>query len=381
MWGTIAWSPACFRPVARVTIVDDMRSAEWLAVILAALMPLKATQPSYRQAAPGHRFVFPRDHFEHPEFRTEWWYYTGNVQDQRGRRFGFELVFFRQAQRRAPSDNRSAWRIDDLYLAHLALTDIDGKRFFPHRRLSRAGPGIAGASFEKSRIWNGNWSSRWDGVRQTLDATADEFRFHLELNPLKPVVIHGIDGVSAKAQGPGRASHYVSFPRLAVAGSIELDGNSLTVTGTAWMDHEWFTHQLDPGQVGWDWFSVQLDGQRELMVFQLRLKDGSIDKYSAGTYVDAAGKAHHLTSRDFRLEPGRLWTSPKTNARYPVTWRILAPSYGIALDCSAAMDNQELLTEDSSGINYWEGAVRYSGSANGTGYLEMTGYDKPVRMD
>jgi len=337
-------------------------------------------QPQFRysQALPGHRFEFPRDHFNHPGFRTEWWYYTGNVRARDGRRYGFELVFFRQAQRRGPSDNPSTWRVDDLYLAHLAVTDIDGGHFRSWQRLNRAGPGIAGASFERRRVWNGNWQAQWDAHSdtQTLSAVAEGVRLRLRLTPRKPPVINGENGVSQKAEGAGKASYYVSFPRLAVEGT--LDGAA--VTGTAWMDHEWFTHQLEPFQRGWDWFSVQLDNGTELMLFQIRDADGAIDPYSAGTFVAADGRATHLRRSDFRLEPLEYWTSPKTGARYPVRWRLSVPGLKLALDCTAAVRGQELLAE-GAGPNYWEGAVRYSGTAAGVGYLEMTGYDKPMRLD
>lgn len=331
----------------------------------------------YRAALPGYRYSFPRDHFAHGDFRTEWWYYTGNLRSSEGKRFGFELVFFRQGARGDAAENRSAWRIDDAYLAHLALTDIDGKRFYPHERLNRAGPGIAGASFEQRRVWNGNWSAQWNGERQRLTATAEEFNFALEAEAAKPLVIHGANGVSQKAEGAGKASHYVSFPRLKVTGGLQVEGARYRVSGMAWMDHEWFTHQLDPSQVGWDWFSVQLDDNRELMLFQLRTKTGTIDPNSSGTYVDRQGMAHHLSLHEFSLEPGRYWVSEKTRARYPVSWRIRVPSLGLDVQCDAALDNQEL----TAGTVYWEGAVRYSGSAGGVGYLEMTGYDKPVRLD
>src|SRR5437867_3129167 len=167
---------------------------------------LMAAVPDYRQALSGYRYQFPRDHFEHPEFRTEWWYYTGNLHARNGHRYGFELVFFRQAERR-DRDNPSAWRVDDLYLAHLALTDIDAGRFRYYKRLNRAGPGLAGASFEQARVWNGNWESKWEkesGV-QTLSVVAEEIRFTLKLTARKPPVIHGENGVSQKASGPGKA--------------------------------------------------------------------------------------------------------------------------------------------------------------------------------
>ncbi|MEX2260776.1 MAG: lipocalin-like domain-containing protein [Bryobacteraceae bacterium] len=347
-----------------------------LLALAASLLP--GAGPSYRLALPGYRYQFPRDHFEHPEFRTEWWYYTGNVRNEEGRRFGFELVFFRQAQRRGASDNPSAWRVDDMYLAHLALTDIDGKRFFSHRRLNRAGPGIAGASLEKRRIWNGNWSAQWQDDKQTLLAIAPEFQFELRLRPLKQPVIHGRNGVSQKAAGAGRASHYVSFTRLAVDGRISLDGKNHRATGTAWMDHEWFTHQLGDDQVGWDWFSIQFEDGSDLMLVQLRKKDGSVDSHSTGTYVDGKGATKHLTSSDFRLHPVSFWKSSKTGARYPVRWRISAPALGIELEATAALDHQELAHGDT---NYWEGSVIYNGTRKGAGYMEMTGYDKALRLD
>jgi len=349
--------------------------------ILAVALSAAAADFPYRAALPGYHYVFPRDHFEHPEFRSEWWYYTGNLRSAEGKRFGFELVFFRQGRRREPPEKESPWRVDDLYLAHLALTDIDGKRFFPQERLNRAGPGIAGASFEKRRVWNGNWSAQWSEDRQTLEATAEEFHFTLRLEPAKPAVIHGENGVSQKAPGPGKASHYVSFSRLNAAGELELEGARYAVGGTAWMDHEWFTHQLEPSQVGWDWFSVQLDDGRDLMLFQLRASSGAVDPYSSGAYIDARGGLRRLAARDFSLQPARRWTSPKTQARYPVSWRVRVPSLELDLNCEAALDAQELAAADPAGTNYWEGAVRYSGSAAGVGYLEMTGYDKPVRLD
>jgi predicted secreted hydrolase len=346
---------------------------EWLFFTL--LASLLAATPSWREALPGYHYEFPRDHFEHPDFRTEWWYYTGNVRTADGARFGFELVFFRQGERRGESDNRSAWRVDDLYLAHVALTDIAGRRFLYKERLNRAGPGVAGASFAQRRVWNGNWSATWDGERQTLAAVADGIRFHLQLAPLQPLVIHGEQGVSQKAEGAGKASYYVSFPRLAVTGEI----NGRAVTGTAWMDHEWFTHQLESTQAGWDWFSAQLADGSDLMVFQLRRRDGTIDPYSSGTYIDPQGHARHLKAGEFKLEPRAYWTSPKTKARYPIEWRISISDLHLALECKAALPDQELGGEHN-GPNYWEGAVTYSGSTSGVGYLEMTGYDKPVEM-
>ncbi|MBK9168826.1 MAG: carotenoid 1,2-hydratase [Bryobacterales bacterium] len=334
---------------------------------------------AYRAAEPGYRYEFPRDHFEHPDFRTEWWYYTGNLRDPRGRPFGFELVFFRQAVER-PAPSGSVWRPPDLYLAHLALTDIAGQRFIAHKRLNRPGPGVAGASFEQRRVWNGNWSAAWQEPAQILTAIAPEFRFRFTATPIKQPYVHGLNGVSQKAGGAGKASHYVSFTRLAVEGDLSYEDSRFPVEGLAWMDHEWFTHQLESEQAGWDWFSIQLEDGRDLMLFQLRRKDGSIDPYSAGSVIFTDGRGRHLRREQFTLEPLRLWTSPKTGTRYPVEWRISVPGERLDLRAAAAVDGQELADAGAAGINYWEGAVRYEGSARGAGYLEMTGYDKPVNL-
>jgi len=320
----------------------------------------------YREAVPGYRYQFPRDHFNHPEFRTEWWYYTGNVFDSAGRRFGFELVFFRQGERHE-TDNKSVWDAQDVYLAHAALTDVSGERFLYEERVNRAGPGLAGISFDLQRVWNGNWSVRWSGATQTLDAIAGKFRFHLKLEPQTAPVIHGENGVSQKSDVVGQASYYVSFPLLKASGSID----SAQVSGKAWMDHEWFTEQLAADQAGWDWFSVQLDDRTEMMLFDLRRKDGSIDPHSSGTWIDANGAATHLKKEDFALEP--LARSKK----YPVEWRIRVPSRGVDLTVRPVLQNQELTTK--AGGSYWEGAVDYAGTNHGVGYLEMTGYERLVQ--
>jgi predicted secreted hydrolase len=344
------------------------RSLSWVALSLVVLRA-PAADFSYREAAPGYRYQFPRDHFEHEDFRTEWWYYTGNVKDRSGRRFGFELVFFREGERHAPG-GKSAWDIQQLYLAHAALTDSSGKRFRYEERLNRRGPGLAGASFDRRRVWNGNWSSQWNQEVQTLDAVTDTFRFHLRLDPEKPFIIEGENGLSQKAAGRGHASYYVSFPLLKVTGSI----NGAQVEGRAWMDHEWFTQQLSDEETGWDWFSVQLDNGTELMLFELRRKDGGIDPYSSGTFVNKEGKAHHLRREDFTLQPLAKWKM------YPVEWRIEVPALGIDLKCKAILPDQELKAR-KGGPSYWEGAVDYSGTHTGVGYLEMTGYDRAARLD
>jgi predicted secreted hydrolase len=351
---------------------------KWMRQALVLLLTFGLAAAEFRLALPGYRYEFPRDHFNHPGFQTEWWYYTGNLRARDGHRFGFELVFFRRGQQREASTNLSAWRADDLYLADLALTDIDRGAFHSWKRLNRTGPGTAGATREDGRIWNGNWQVKWDLASsvQTLSAVAEGVRLRLRLTPRTPPVIHGEGGVSQTGPLPGEASYYVSFPLLAAEGDV--DGSP--VTGTAWMDHEWFSNLLDPDQRGWDWFSVQLENRTELMLFQLRRTDGSTDPHSAGTYIGPDGRAVNLRHGDFRLQPLEYWTSPRTKARYPVKWRIEIPPLKLVLECAAAIPNQEVVGGEQGGATYWEGAAVYSGSAGGVGYFELTGYEKPLKM-
>jgi predicted secreted hydrolase len=342
-----------------------------------------ATMAQYRTAVPGYRYKFPQDHFNHPDFQTEWWYYTGNIKSAEGHRFGFELTFFRQGIGR-DSNTASTWEVRDLYLAHLALSDLDGGKFFHAERTNRAGPGIAGVSEPDQRIWNGNWQLAWRGDEQIVQAIDERFALRFTLRSAKPPVIHGENGVSQKAEGAGRASHYISLTRLNTQGEIELGGKKFPVTGTAWMDHEFFTRQLEADQVGWDWMSIQLQDNSELMLFHIRRKDGSIDPYSAGTFMDAHGNTTHLRRDEFSLEPvGATWASPATHAVYPVRWKISIPNLGIVLESSSPLASQELPFSAGFVTAYWEGAVVLAGrrggaQIGGVGYLEMTGYDRPI---
>lgn len=352
-------------------------------LFLASLLCAFVATAQYKTAQPGYRYEFPRDHFNHPDFQTEWWYYTGNLTADDGRHFGFELTFFRQALNRDP-DKKNTWDVQDVYLAHLALSDLDGQEFYHTERVNRSGPGIAGVDSGSQRIWNGNWNIQWKGNDQELRAASDEFDLTLFLHPAKQPVIHGVNGLSQKSEGSGRASHYISFTRLATSGALKLLGKTYQVGGFSWMDHEFFTHQLESNQAGWDWISVQLDDQSELMLYQIRRKDGSLEPLSSGTYVDPQGRASHLTSQEFSLQPqGDFWKSAVTGATYPLHWKIAVAKLGLALDVTTPLRSQELSGTTRLAPNYWEGAVRITGARNGapaqgTGYLELTGYDKAV---
>ena len=359
-----------------------MKSRTLCAALLLAIFP--ATDVPYRVALPGYRYEFPRDFFAHPEFQTEWWYTTGNVKSADGPAFGFELTFFRQAVSREDI-KRGAWDVRDIYLAHLALSDLDGGRFYHSERVNRSGPGIAGVDPVNDKVWNGNWLAAWknDGT-QHLTAQTDEFQFDFTLKPEKAPVIHGENGVSQKAEGAGRASYYFSQTRLATTGTIVVQGKQFVVSGLSWTDHEFFTHQLGADQTGWDWFSIQLEDRTELMLFVLRHKDGSIDPFSAGTYVDVSGRSVHLRAAEFSLQPdGSTWKSPSSGAIYPIGWRVSVPQLGLALDARTKLPQQEITGSTKFTPSYWEGAMELSGARgkakiNGVGYLEMTGYDHPL---
>ena len=296
-------------------------------------------------------------------------------------------MLFRSVNRDTTKTN--SWDVRDLYLAHLALSDLDGGHFYHTERTNRAGPGIAGVSAADARIWNGNWQIQWNGDQQTLQAIDPQFELRFTMKSEKPPVIQGENGVSQKAAGPGHASHYISLTRLATNGTITLGGESIEVSGLAWMDHEFFTHQLERDQIGWDWFSVQLTDNTELMLFRIRRKDGSVDPFSAATFVDARGQTTHLRSTDFSLTPaGETWTSPVTNAAYPIHWKVAVPKLGLDLEVKTALQSQELVGGSGNETltpSYWEGAVSYDGTRSGmkirgVGYLEMTGYDRPFDL-
>ncbi len=352
------------------------------ALLLPAIVIAQA-EIQYRLALPGYTYAFPRDHGSHPEFKLEWWYYTGHLLAPDGHEFGYELTFFRTGMDRS-FENASAWQIRDLYMAHFAVTDITENKFYYFEKLSRAGPGIAGAGTETLDVWNQNWSARMDGNAMSVVANAGESAVELRLEPEKKPAIHGVNGVSQKAEGAGRASHYYSMTRLRTSGVLRVGTKTFQVSGESWMDHEFGTNQLTEKQAGWDWFSIQLDNGADLMLYRLRNRDGSLDPYSSGTIVGPNSETVRLRMTDFAATPGRTWKSPKTGTSYPVEWTIVLPDRSTELRVTPMIDDQELVTTRSTGIAYWEGAVRISGTwegkpVTGKGYLELTGYLEQYR--
>ncbi len=323
-------------------------------------------------------FEFPRDHAAHEQYRIEWWYYTGNLISADGKKFGYQLTFFRTGTKFKP-ENPSRWAVRDLYTAHFAVSDLQGASHVAYQRNNRRGVGWAGAAAERYEVWNGDWRAWLDGDQHRLVAAEDGCSVDLVLTPAKPAVLHGEQGLSRKGATAGNASYYYSFTRLKTAGTLRFDGKDYEVKGTSWMDHEFSSSLLEEDQAGWDWFSIQLDDDRELMLYRMRREDGSSDRFSSGTFVDTDGSVRRLTRDDFRLQPNDHWQSPRTEATYPVSWQIEVPVLKLNLQVEATFPDQEMVTQQTTGIAYWEGAISVSGriddrQTSGVGYLEMTGY-------
>jgi predicted secreted hydrolase len=343
----------------------------------------------FKRALPGRAFSFPQDHFSHPEFKTEWWYYSGHLYSQEKKSYGYQLTFFRTGLTRETKNQKSKWTIQDLYFAHLAITDESKKKFEYREKISRGSLGEAGAlPFKKDerafRIWIEDWSVEGRGPEMqnhVLKGGDKKFGVELMLTPEKNSVIHGQNGISQKAEGEGYASHYYSIPRLKTEGKIFLQNKEVPVQGITWMDHEFGSSQLQEYQVGWDWFSIQLDNRVELMFYQIRHKDGKIDPYSSGTLIFPDGTYRHLLRNEFQIEVLDHWKSSKTRAVYPSRWRVKVPGHRIDLTISPTVKDQELITKESTRVIYWEGSVKVDGKYQGNpikgmGYVEMTGYAK-----
>jgi predicted secreted hydrolase len=365
-----------------------------LAVLLIlAMLPAAASAQSvsgFTYARAPYRFVFPRDHAAHPEYRTEWWYFTGHLRAKDGRHFGYELTFFRFGLRPGdppPKPGQSRWRGNELFPAHFAITDEAGQRFVHVERIAREGLGEGAASTTHLAVHSGPWSLTGTPLpsaaleRMTLHAAAGANAIDLVQLPLKPPAVHGSGGVSRKSACASCASHYYSYTRLKTTGTLTYNGIPLAVEGLSWMDHEFGSSELAPEQIGWDWFSLQLNDGREVMLYRLRERGGGATPQSSGSVIDRRGLVQALRLADFSVEARSSWVSPHTGARYPSGWRVHIPSRNLDLVLTPTVADQELA--DASGTSYWEGAVTVSTAAGvplGAGYVELTGYVSAVRL-
>jgi len=332
--------------------------------------------------------VFPKDHGSHPGYRTEWWYYTGNLLAESGDRYGYQLTFFRSQTSPSGATKNwprppSAWRTQQVFVGHAAVSDISKKRHRQAELIAREALGMAGATQKTAgtAIFINNWSAKIGADSQILEAVTDDFSIDLILQPAKPPVLHGQAGYSRKGSTPERASCYYSLPRLKTEGALTIGGKTIPVRGLSWMDHEFSTAPLEPGIIGWDWFSLQLSDQTEIMLFLLRNEEGRFSPASSGTFIDVSGKPRHLTKDDFRVDVLDSWKSPRSQAVYPVHWRLTVFPLAIQLTAKANISDQEMQTQTTTGVTYWEGSISINGSVGkypvkGSGYVELTGYAK-----
>lgn len=334
----------------------------------------------FERATSPRTFRFPEDHGPHPRFRHEWWYFTGNLRAPDGRRFGYQLTFFRFALAPAGDPERtSRWATTQAYMAHFALTDVrmNGFRFF--ERTGRGALGLAGATARPFRVWVDGWSAEGGPASAfpvRLRAAEGAAAIDLRLEPTRPIVPQGDGGLSRKSAEPGNASYYYSLTRLETRGTVRIDGSAFPVEGTTWLDREWGTSALGKMQTGWDWFALRLSDGRDLMFYRLRRGDAAADPFSAGTLVAPDGSRKRLSLADIRIDVLDFWKSPTSGARYPSRWRLVLPGEALELHVVPRVADQELRTA----VRYWEGAVSVEGTSrgravDGEGYVELTGYE------
>lgn len=349
--------------------------------------PALAEEPSgFLSITAPCNLEFPKDHGAHPGYRTEWWYYTGNLHSENGDLFGFQLTFFRR-QISPPGADRawpnppSAWRTQQIYSAHAAVSDVAGRRHFQTESVCREALSMAGVLHNppETVVYLKSWSARISPGIQVLKVDADKFAYELTLRPAKPPVLHGRAGYSLKGSSPQNASCYYSYTRHEVDGTLTIGEKTFAVNGQGWMDHEFGTSFLEPGIKGWDWFSLQLSDRTEIMLFLLRTADGGISSVSGGTFVDPEGKTRAVAKDEFAVTILDTWKSPHSKAVYPSRWRLRVLPYSLDITVFSNLADQEMNTSMSTGVIYWEGSVSIRGIQNenpisGQGYVELTGY-------
>jgi predicted secreted hydrolase len=353
---------------------------KWFVLVLLLLMcgqraiSERVDDKGWALAVPGYAFSFPRDYGPHNNFRTEWWYFTGNLKSKEGREFGYEVAFFRYGYRLPDKLAQSRFVMNDLKFAHFAVTDLGTGRFRFDSRTSRGAYGEAGFGQKGRLAWINSWEVSFDGSFR-LKASTQDYQVDLVLAPERPPVLQGKNGLSQKSDGIGHASYYYSITRLATSGAIQIGDESYQVSGLSWFDREWATNQLGPNQVGWNWFAIQLSDGSDLMLYQMRLNDGEIDPNSSGTWISPGGVTEPLLRDDFQLQPEAFWESPASKGKYPIAWRLKIPKLNLDLHVTTPAKDQELRVR----VTYWEGCIRLAGEVagkpvNGVGYMELTGY-------
>jgi predicted secreted hydrolase len=341
------------------------------------IQAINADITGFTRATEPLDWQFPENFGAHPDYQTEWWYYTGNLTADTGERFGFQFTVFRRAMTPTPANSESEWRDNQIYLAHFTVSDLTNGRFYHDERYSRAGDDLAGAQgTPRYHVWIEDWQiEAVDDTNQLVNirASNDEIAVDLMLEQVKPPALQGQGGLSPKSSENGNASHYYSLSRLLTDGTLRIDDRTYTVEGLSWKDHEFSTSALASNAQGWDWFGLIFDNNTEMMIGQIRLKDGGKEPAFGGMFVFEDGTTQYLPSSTFTITPTGTWTSPHTGATYPSGWDVVVDSGEIQLEFTItplALD-QEL---HGSNVEYWEGAVEVTGDVNGVGYAELTGY-------
>jgi predicted secreted hydrolase len=360
---------AAISPQETITLEEMMESAD---------------DAGFQRADAPRSFSFPHDHGPHPGFRTEWWYFTGNLTAADGRAFGYQFTIFRNALASVAPVRESSWGTRQVYMGHLGLTDVAGGTFYSFERFSRGALGLAGAEAAPFRVWLEDWSVEQRTASENperfavcIAAQANGIELDLDLTALKPIVLQGDDGLSLKGSEPGNASYYYSISRLATRGDLVVAGERIAVQGLSWLDREWSTSALASDLAGWDWFALQLSDGTDLMVYLLRLKQGGASEFSRGSLIDGDGRCQTLDRSQFRVEVLDWWESP-LGGDYPAAWSVAVPARQLDLTVTPLLAGQE---HDFS-IRYWEGAVAVTGTGagkevDGSGYVELTGYAEP----
>ncbi len=327
-------------------------------------------------------FTFPLDHAAHPEYQTEWWYYTGNLDDAQGNEYGFQFTIFRSALTPTMPERDSDLATNQIYMAHFAVSDGADNRHYSFERFSRGAGGLAGATSEPAlTVWLEDWRVTQPAPDQmrieaaTTTEDGEPIAIDLRLQETRPPVLHGDAGLSQKGPEAGNASYYYSLVGLETSGTLNLRGRTVEVMGQSWMDHEFGTSALSGNAVGWDWFSLQLEDGTALMLAQIRTVDGGAIGDFEGTLIQADGSQQTITPADFTLEVLDEWTSPTSGVTYPARWRLQAPTYALDLEITPLIQDQEMKVS----YMYWEGAVSATGTlagapTQGRGYVELTGY-------
>ena len=361
---------------------------------LVAGMGWTGAEAPWVQAESGYAWSFPRDHWAHPGYGIEWWYFTGHLESdaEPKRRFGYQFTIFRVGLLPTLRPLDSGWNASNLLMGHAAVTDKDRQEHRFSELLYRDAPLLAEFKtypeqpIARSRApvgTEGEWILRWNGQAFDFEMVDDAhgFAFDLTTRPLKPRVFHGPNGLSRKADEPGAASLYYSFSRLVTQGRLTLDGESWKVRGESWMDMEFSSSQLTEEQVGWDWFSLQLEDGRDLMLFAMRRGDGE-DGHRRGTVISADGRTRYLEGEEWVLRRTARWTSRESGIVYPAAWALEIPGESLSLTIRPDVADQENRSRLSAGPKYWEGAVTLtdrSGDRVGRGYVELTGYGENNR--